>query len=165
MKILHLEPSRRPGLQRLGCDRVGDLRLARQHLLHPLQAHLTHLKGVDGETEQCRGKHQPLGVEEQGHKTANAEALGVPQCGGLQPSCTQYQKQQQAEMTDFFQGGEEHGPDLGQRQCRVPVTAIQDAERLTLVGLLTVNFDGADSRQVLLNQVAQLGEMLLLATL
>ena len=48
-------------------------RLPLQDFLNPLQAHLAGLKGVQGETQQGRGEHQPFHEENQRHDVANAE--------------------------------------------------------------------------------------------
>ena len=51
-----------------------DLGLAREQVFDPLQAHLTGLEGVEGESKQGGWENQPLHVKDQGHQVADAEA-------------------------------------------------------------------------------------------
>ena len=53
-----------------GRDNPG---LALQDFLNPLQAHLAGLEGVEGETQQGRGEHQPFHEQDQRHDVANAQ--------------------------------------------------------------------------------------------
>ena len=57
--------------------RRQDQGLAVEQFLHPLQAHLAGLEGVEGEAEQGGGKHQPLHEQDQRHQVADAEATAL----------------------------------------------------------------------------------------
>ena len=136
-----------------------DLRLAAQQLLHPLQAHLARLEAVEREAQQGGGEHQPLHKQNQSHQVADREPAA------LQLATAQGQQQQQAHGTDALQQREQRAAGAGQLQGVVAVTAVALGEGLPLGGLLAVDLDGADAGEVLLDQIAQLGQGLLLAPL
>ncbi|CAI8340428.1 MAG: Uncharacterised protein [Synechococcus sp. MIT S9220] len=54
-------------------DRIVDQGSAREQFLDAFQAHLTGLEGIQRETQQSGGKHQPLHVKDQGDQAADRQ--------------------------------------------------------------------------------------------
>ena len=142
-----------------GLFRVADQRLAAQQFLHPFQAHLAGLECVEGEAQQGCGKHQLLHVEDQGNQASDREAAFA------ELAAAQGKQQQQGNGGQAFQQREEGASGSGQADGAVAVVAVALGEGVLFGGFLPVNLDGADAGQVLLDQIAQSGQVLLLPAL
>ena len=136
-----------------------DLGFAREQVFDALQAHLAGLEGVERETQQGGRENQALHEEDQGHQVADAEAAA------FQFSASQGKQQHQAHRRDALQERKQGAAGAGQVEGVVAVAAVALGKGLALGPFLAVDLDGADAGEVLLDQVAELGQGFLLTPL
>ena len=134
-------------------------RLSLEQLLHPFQTHLAGLERVEREAQQRSGKNQLLHIEDQGDKPAGREAAVA------ELAAAQGQQQQQGDGGKPLQQREERASSPCQTDGAVSVTAVALGKRLLLRCFLAVDLDCSDAGEVLLDQIAQPGQVLLLTAL
>ena len=130
-----------------------------QQFFDPLQGDLTRLEGVEGEAQQGRREDQALHIQDQGDEVTDREPAA------FQLSAPQGEQEQQADRRDPLQQREERAPRPSELQRVIPVALVAPLECFALRALLAVDLDGADAREVLLDQIAQFPQGFLLPAL